>query len=69
MALPIEMRFLLKYIDIVKDNGYICIILPYGFLSLDLYKDLRIQLLKMVTIIKVLKILTDVLIKLMQIPV
>ena len=56
MALPIEMRFLLKYIDIVKDNGYICIILPYGFLSLDLYKDLRIQLLKMVTIIKVLKI-------------
>ena len=56
IALPIEIRFLLKYIDIVKENGYICIILPYGFLSLDLYKDLRIQLLKMVTIIKVLKI-------------
>ncbi len=56
MTLPIEMRFLLKYIDIVKENGYICIILPYGFLSLDSYKNLRTQLLKMVTIIKVIKI-------------
>lgn len=56
MALPIEIRFLLKYIDIVKENGYICIILPYGFLSLDLYKILRIQLLKKVTIIKIIKI-------------
>ena len=56
MALPIEMRFLLKYMDIVKENGYICIILPYGFLSLDLYKNLRTQLLKMVTIVKVIKI-------------
>ena len=56
MALPIEIRFLLKYIDIVKENGYICIILPYGFLSLDLYKKLRIQLLRMVTILRVIKI-------------
>ena len=55
-ALPIEIRFLLKYIDIVKDNGYICIILPYGFLSLDTYKNLQTQLLKKVTIIKVIKI-------------
>lgn len=56
MVLPIEIRFLLKYIDIVKENGYICIILPYGFLSLDLYKNLRMQLLKMVIFVKVIKI-------------
>lgn len=56
MVLPIEIRFLLKYIDIVKENGYICIILPYGFLSLDLYKNLRTQLLKMVIFVKVIKI-------------
>ena len=56
VALPIEIRFLLKYIDIVKKGGYICIILPYGFLSLNLYKKLRNQLLKIVTIIKVIKI-------------
>ena len=40
-TLPIEIRFLLKYIDIVKEDGYICIILPYGFLSSDIYKNLR----------------------------
>lgn len=56
MSLPIEIRFLLKYISIVKENGYICIILPYGFLSLDLYRDLRAQMLKIVTIIKIIKI-------------
>lgn len=56
MVLPIEMRFLLKYIDIVKDGGYICIILPYGFLSLDLYSKLRLEILKKVTIHKVIKI-------------
>lgn len=56
MVLPIEMRFLLKYIDIVRDGGYICIILPYGFLSLDLYKKLRLKILSKVTIHKVIKI-------------
>lgn len=33
--MPIEIQFLFKYINIVKEKGYICIILPYGFLSLD----------------------------------
>lgn len=56
MVLPIEMRFLLKYIDIVRAGGYISIILPYGFLSLDLYKKLRIIILSKVTILKVIKI-------------
>lgn len=56
MVLPIEMRFLLKYIEIVKEGGYICIILPYGFLSLDLYSKLRLEILKKVTIHKVIKI-------------
>lgn len=56
MVLPIEMRFLLKYIDIVRDGGYICIILPYGFLSLDSYKELRLKILKNATIHKVIKI-------------
>ena len=56
MVLPIEMRFLLKYIDIVRDEGYICIILPYGFLSLDLYKELRRIILEKATIHKVIKI-------------
>lgn len=56
IALPIEIRFLLKYIEIVKEGGYICIILPYGFLSLDLYRNLRMQLLNKVTIIKIIKI-------------
>lgn len=54
--LPIEMRFLLKYIDIVRSNGYICIILPYGFLSSDSYKDFRVELLKKVRILKIVKI-------------
>lgn len=56
MVLPIEMRFLLKYIDIIRVGGYISIILPYGFLSLDLYKKLRLKILSKVTIIKVIKI-------------
>ena len=56
MTLPIEMRFLLKYIEIVRDGGYICIILPYGFLSLDLYEDLRQNIFRKVTIHKVIKI-------------
>lgn len=56
MVLPIEMRFLLKYIDIIRVDGYISIILPYGFLSLDLYKELRLKILSKVTIIKVIKI-------------
>lgn len=54
--MPIEIRFLYQYIDIVKENGYICIILPYGFLSLDLYKEIRRQLPEKVTIIKIMKI-------------
>ena len=56
MTLPIEMRFLVKYIDIVREKGYICIILPYGFLSLDLYRGLRKHLLEKVKVIKVIKI-------------
>lgn len=56
MVLPIEMRFLLKYIDIVRVGGYISIILPYGFLSLDLYNELRLKILSKVIIIKVIKI-------------
>lgn len=56
IVLPIEMRFLLNYINIVRDGGYICIILPYGFLSLDLYNKLRVKILGKVTIHKVLKI-------------
>ena len=56
LTLPIEMRFLLKYIEIVRDGGYICIILPYGFLSLDLYNKLRLKILSKVTIHKVIKI-------------
>ncbi len=56
MLLPIEMRFLLKYIDIVKEGGYICIILPYGFLALDLYNKFRLKILNKVTIHKVIKI-------------
>jgi Type I restriction-modification system methyltransferase subunit len=56
MVLTIEMRFLLKYIEIVKEGGYICIILPYGFLSLDLYSKLRLEILKRATIHKVIKI-------------
>lgn len=54
--LPVEMRFLLKYIDIVRSGGYICIILPYGFLSLDAYAKFRIDLLKKVEILKIVKI-------------
>lgn len=56
MTLPIEMRFLLKYIDIVREEGYICIILPYGFLALDSYKEFRKWLLGKVKILKVIKI-------------
>ncbi len=56
LALPIEIRFLIRYIDIVKESGYICIILPYGFLSLDLYRELRRNLLMQVTILKIIKI-------------
>lgn len=56
MVLPIEIRFLLKYLDIVRINGYICIILPYGFLSLDLYNELREYILKQATILKIVKI-------------
>lgn len=54
--LPIEIRFLLKYVDIVCNNGYICIILPYGFLSLDSYAKFRKELLKKVEILKIVKI-------------
>lgn len=56
ITLPIEMRFLLKYIEIVKNNGYICIILPYGFLSLDAYKNFRLKILEKVALLKVIKI-------------
>ena len=56
LSLPIEIRFLLKYIDIVKEEGFICIILPYGFLSLDLYENFRMKILSKVTIIKIVKI-------------
>lgn len=56
LSLPIEIRFLLKYIDIVREEGYICIILPYGFLSLDLYEEFRMKILKKVTILKIIKI-------------
>lgn len=56
LVLPIEIRFLLKYLDIVRNNGYICIILPYGFLSLDLYDELREYILKQATILKIIKI-------------
>jgi len=55
-SLPIEIRFLLKYLEIVKEGGYICIILPYGFLSLDLYKEFRKSLLNKAVIHKVIKI-------------
>lgn len=66
MTLPIEMRFLLKYIEIVRDGGYICIILPYGFLSLDLYEDLRQNIFRKVTIHKVIKIFENCFDQLMQ---
>ena len=56
LSLPIEMRFFLKYIDIVKEEGYICIILPYGFLSSNLYDNFRMKILSKVTIIKIIKI-------------
>lgn len=56
VSLPIEMRFLLKYINIVKNDGFICIILPYGFLSLDLYEKFRTKVLEKVTILKIIKI-------------
>ena len=56
VLLPIEMRFLLKYINIVKNDGFICIILPYGFLSLDLYEKFRTKVLEKVTILKIIKI-------------
>ena len=56
ITLSIEMRFLVKYIDIVREEGYICIILPYGFLALDSYKELRKWLLEKVKILKVIKI-------------
>lgn len=55
-TLPIEIRFLLKYIQITKSGGYICIILPYGFLSLDLYKKLRRALLSKVYICRIIKL-------------
>lgn len=54
--LPIEMRFLLKYIDIVHRKGYVCIILPYSFLSSDSYTEFRMELLKKVEILKIVKI-------------
>lgn len=56
IQLPIEVRFLLKYIDIIRENGYICIILPYGFLSLDLYSELRQYLLSQMYILKIIKL-------------
>jgi len=55
-AMPIELRFLLKYIDIVRNDGYICIIMPYGFLSLDQYAELRREILRKVILRKVIKI-------------
>ncbi len=56
ITVPIEIRFLLKYIDITRDSGYISIILPYGFLSLDLYYDLRLYILSKVKILNVVKL-------------
>lgn len=56
ISVPIEIRFLFKYIDIVKEDGYISIILPYGFLSLDLYRKIRQRLLQLVEIINVIKV-------------
>ena len=56
LLFPIEIHFLLKYIEIVREGGYICIILPYGFLSLELYNDLRIEILEKVVIHKIIKI-------------
>ena len=56
LLFPIEIRFLLKYIEIVREGGYICIILPYGFLSLELYDDLRTNILEKVVIHKIIKI-------------
>lgn len=58
-TLPIEICFLLKYIDIVREGGYVCIILPYGFLSLDLYKEIRKLILTKVNLMKVIKIFPD----------
>ncbi len=55
-SLSIEMRFLLKYIEIVREEGYICIIMPYGFLSLDQYSKVRKEILKKVEFIKVIKV-------------
>ncbi|SET54751.1 N-6 DNA methylase [[Clostridium] polysaccharolyticum] len=55
-SLPVEMVFFLKYIDIIRPGGYICIILPYGFLSLESYAEFRIEILKKVTFLKVSKI-------------
>lgn len=56
LQLPIEIRFLLKYIDIIREEGYVCIILPYGFLSLDLYSKLRQYLLTKVSILRIIKL-------------
>lgn len=56
LSLSIEMRFLLKYMDIVKAGGFICIILPYGFLSSDSYEKFRMKILEKVTILKIIKI-------------
>ena len=59
LSLPIEMRFLMKYIEFVKEDGFICIILPYGFLSLDAYEEFRIKILSKVTILKIMKIFNN----------
>lgn len=53
---PIEIVFLLKYLDIIKNGGYVSIILPYGFLSLELYRSLRSKILQSCKIIRIVKI-------------
>lgn len=54
LSVPIEIRFLLNYLKIVRCGGYVCIILPYGVLSARRYIELRRELLKETRIRKII---------------
>lgn len=53
---PIEICFLYKYLDIIKEDGYICIILPLGFLTNDKYVNIRKDIMSSLEIVKIIKI-------------
>ena len=56
IAIPLEILFLEKYIDICKDGGFIAIILPNGILTNNSYREFRDWMLTKVIIRRVISI-------------